>query len=172
MGNITKAEIYFVNARSMEKIRRGMGDYAMGGYVPPPPKSDNVPVIFSRGEYWLPPGTITKLADKLKMHPSDVREVLVGLSSFAAAKESEVSPMKDFGIGSPVIYIDTLGRERPALVTNMFGPLESNPSINVVYVNLDEDQTDSYGRKTERASSVVHHSHQYAHGNKWKPVGE
>jgi hypothetical protein len=75
-------------------------------------------------------------------------------------------------IGSFVTYIDTLGRERPALVTNMFGPLESNPSINVVFVNDDENQTDSYGRKIERASSVVHHSYQYAHGNKWKPIGE
>lgn len=80
--------------------------------------------------------------------------------------------MNDVSIGSHVIYIDTLGRERPALVTNMFGPLESNPSINVVFVNDDENQTDSYGRKTERASSVVHHSHQYAHGNKWKPISE
>lgn len=79
---------------------------------------------------------------------------------------------KDFGIGSPVIYIDTFGRERPALVTNMFGPLEGNPSINVAFVNLDEDQTDSYGRKIERAASVVHHSSQHAHGNKWRPVSE
>lgn len=115
-------------------------------------------------------GLITKIADKHNIHPRDVALVL---NSFAAAKESEVKQMsKDFGIGSHVIYIDTLGRERPALVTNMFGPLESNPSINVVFVNLDEDQTDSYGRKTERASSVVHHSYQYAHGNKWKPVSE
>lgn len=114
-------------------------------------------------------GMITDIANELNVHPRDVELIL---KSFAIAKESEVSKVKDFGIGSHVIYIDTLGRERPALVTNMFGPLESNPSINVVFVNIDEDQTDSYGRKTERASSVVHHSHQYAHGNKWKPIGE
>lgn len=118
-------------------------------------------------------GIITDLATKLKMHPSDVREVLEGYKSFAAAKESEVSNVaKEFGVGSPVIYIDSLGRERPALVTNLFGPLESNPSINVVVVNLDDDQTDTYGRKIERFTSVVHHSYQYAHGNKWKPISE
>jgi hypothetical protein len=95
------------------------------------------------------------------------------LSSFATAKEGKVkSEMSHFGIGWPVVYIDSLGRERPALVTNCFGPLESKPSINLVVVNLDEDQTDTYGRKIERYTSVVHHSHQYAHGNKWKPVGE
>lgn len=113
-------------------------------------------------------GLITAIADKHNIHPRDVALVL---TSFAAAKESEVSNVV-FGIGSPVVYIDTFGNERPALVTNMFGPLESNPSINVVFVNDDEAQTDSYGRKIERASSVVHHSYQYAHGNKWKPVGE
>jgi hypothetical protein len=115
-------------------------------------------------------GVITDLATKLRMHPSDVREVINGLKDFAAAKESEVSSV--VSIGSFVTYIDSLGRERPAIVTNMFGPIESNPSINVVVVNLDEAQTDSYGRKIERFTSVVHHSHQYAHGNKWKPISE
>jgi hypothetical protein len=57
-------------------------------------------------------------------------------------------------------------------VTNCFGPLESKPSINVVVVNNDENQTDTYGRKIERFTSVVHESNQYAHGNYWKPVSE
>lgn len=93
--------------------------------------------------------------------------------SFATAKEGKVrNEMSKFDIGSPVVYIDSLGRERSALVTNLFGPLESNPSINLVVVNLDEDQTDTYGRKIERFTSVVHHSHQYAHGNKWRPISE
>jgi ureidoglycolate hydrolase len=93
--------------------------------------------------------------------------------SFATAKEGKViSEMSAFGIGSPVVYVDSLGRERPALVTNCFGPLESNPSINVVVVNDDENQTDTYGRKIERFTSVVHQSSQYAHGNYWKPISE
>jgi hypothetical protein len=95
------------------------------------------------------------------------------LSSFATAKEGKVkSEMSHFGIGWPVVYIDSLGRERPALVTNCFGPLESKPSINVVIVNDDENQTDTYGRKIERFTSVVHQANQWAHGNYWKPVGE
>ena len=102
-----------------------------------------------------------------KLHDEAAR-----LHGFATAEERKVINVAEIKVGSPVVYIDSLGRERPALVTNMFGPLESNPSINLVVVNLDEDQTDTYGRKIERFTSVVHHSYQYAHGNKWKPVSE
>lgn len=91
----------------------------------------------------------------------------------ATAEEGKVkNGMVHFGIGSPVTYVDSTGHARPALVTNCFGPLESNPSINVVVVNDDENQTDTYGRKIERFTSVVHESNQYAHGNYWKPVSE
>lgn len=75
-------------------------------------------------------------------------------------------------IGGHVIYIDTTGKERPALITNVFGPADQRPAVNVVFVNDDENQTDNYGRKTERASSVVHQSWQYAFGNKWRHVNE
>jgi hypothetical protein len=93
--------------------------------------------------------------------------------SFATAKERKVkSDMSYLGVGSPVTFVDSLGRDRPALVTAVWGPPESNPSINVVVVNNDENQTDTYGRKIERFTSVVHKSNQYAHGNYWKPVSE
>jgi hypothetical protein len=94
---------------------------------------------------------------------------------FAPARESEVKnamPSPTFGIGSPVTYVDSVGHARPAIVTNCFGPLESNPSINIVVVNRDENQTDTYGRKIERFTSVVHERNQFAHGNYWKPVSE
>jgi hypothetical protein len=72
-----------------------------------------------------------------------------------------------------VTYVDPRGNERPALVTNVFrqttkqlgGP---KPSINVVFVNDDDKQSDSYGRKIERATSVPHQEQQFAHGNYWK----
>jgi hypothetical protein len=68
-------------------------------------------------------------------------------------------------IGGVVTFTDTRGRDVPALVTAIHGPVNTNPSINVVHVSLDEFQTDSYGIKTVRASSVVHVDNQSAHGN-------
>jgi hypothetical protein len=97
----------------------------------------------------------------------------ITLAGFATAKEGKVKrDMSLFGIGSVVTYVDSTGHDRPALVTNCFGPLESKPSINVVIVNDDENQTDTYGRKIERFTSVVHQSNQWAHGNYWKPISE
>lgn len=75
-------------------------------------------------------------------------------------------------IGDHVVFVDSLGKERQALVTNVFGPYNPEadefPCINVVFVNDDANQTDTYGRKLERLSSVVHVTRQYAHGNYWK----
>lgn len=73
--------------------------------------------------------------------------------------------MPELKIGGPVTFVDTRGRECAGIVTNIHGPIDSKPSINLVYVCLDEDQTDDYGRKTARASSVVHADQQSAHGN-------
>lgn len=70
-------------------------------------------------------------------------------------------------IGQHVNYYDPVGKKRPAVVTNVFGI--TNPSINVVYANDDENQTDNYGRKLERSTSVPHRFHQQAHGNYWLP---
>lgn len=73
--------------------------------------------------------------------------------------------MSTLRIGGSVTFVDTRGRQCPALVTNIHGEIEHNPAINVAFVSLDEAQTDDYGRKTARASSVVHSSNQSAHGN-------
>lgn len=72
-------------------------------------------------------------------------------------------------IGDPVIYVDPRGNERPALVTSTFsGGEEAEDGCNVVFVNDDDHQHDTYGRKIERATSVCHQSVQPAHGNYWK----
>lgn len=68
-------------------------------------------------------------------------------------------------IGQHVTYHDSQGRPRPAIVTNKFGV--DNPSINVVVVALEPEQTDNYGQKIERYTSVPHRTHQQAHGNYW-----
>jgi hypothetical protein len=71
-----------------------------------------------------------------------------------------------------IVFIDTLGKERDALVTAVHGPADKNPSVNLVCVNTDDTQYDSYGNKTERASSVGHQSNQWAHGNMWRFADE
>ena len=71
-------------------------------------------------------------------------------------------------IGTAVVFYDTRGKAYPALVTNVFGP----QCLNCVYVNDVEGQTDAYGQKLLRASSVIHGSVQQAHGYFWLKVGE
>lgn len=69
-------------------------------------------------------------------------------------------------IGGHVTWHDEYGKPHDALVTNVHGPLP-HPAINVVVVNMDEGQTDTYGQKVQRETSVVHESSQYAHGRYW-----
>lgn len=54
------------------------------------------------------------------------------------------------------IYQDLLGRPIPV------------PCINLVYVELDETKTDSYGRQIARNTSVPHQSMTQAHGMFWR----
>lgn len=69
-------------------------------------------------------------------------------------------------IGQHVKWVDPVGQPHDALVTNVFGS-GATPSINVVVINEDEDQTDNYGRKVQRETSVVHREGQQAHGRYW-----
>lgn len=64
-------------------------------------------------------------------------------------------------IGDHCIYVDPRGNHRAALCTAVHGP----NCINVVVVNNDEKQRDDYGRKIERATSVVSRQNQEAQGN-------
>lgn len=72
--------------------------------------------------------------------------------------------------GGFVMFVDSLGNKRPALITNMFGEPDQHPAINVVIVNDDENQRDSYGLKIERFTSVVHRTNQYANGMYWHEI--
>jgi hypothetical protein len=69
-------------------------------------------------------------------------------------------------IGDHVTWHDPYGKPHDALVTAVWGQGET-PSINVVVVNLEEGQTDTYGQKIARETSVVHKSQQAAHGRFW-----
>ncbi len=71
-------------------------------------------------------------------------------------------------VGGRVTYVDHFGQAREALITAIWGDPESKPAINVVFVSNDTAREDSWGRQIERDSSVVHESHQQAHGNFWR----
>lgn len=70
--------------------------------------------------------------------------------------------------GTACTYVDSRGRPYAALITEVWGP----QCVNVVYVNDVAGQSDSYGQKLQRASSVLHGSIQQAHGNYWLLPGE
>jgi hypothetical protein len=76
--------------------------------------------------------------------------------------------MEPVEIGEHVVYVDPIARKYNALVTNVFGPT----CVNVIIVEKSEAQTDSYGRKLKRFSSVSHKSTTPAHGNYWMRPGE
>jgi hypothetical protein len=69
-------------------------------------------------------------------------------------------------IGEVVVWHDEHGLPHDALITNVHGEGDT-PSINVVVVNDDKAQTDTYGRKIQRETSVVHKVNQYANGRWW-----
>lgn len=71
-------------------------------------------------------------------------------------------------MGEPVVYVDPVGVQHPALITNPWGPTY----VNLVYVSKDRARTDSYGQQIERQSSCVHASVQPVHGNYWRFVDE
>lgn len=68
-------------------------------------------------------------------------------------------------IGQAITYVDEHQRPRAALVTHV-GFDSPDTWINLVIVNLDEAQNDTYGRKTERRSSVPHVAPGWT-GNYW-----
>lgn len=57
-------------------------------------------------------------------------------------------------IGDAVVYADSVRREHPALVTDV----HSQSCINLVIISSDETKYDSYGRQTERYTSVGRHN--------------
>lgn len=69
-------------------------------------------------------------------------------------------------LGQHVKWVDPVGKPHDALITAIHGPGDT-PSINVVVVNLEQGQTDNYGQKVQRETSVVHQDQQQAHGRYW-----
>jgi hypothetical protein len=83
--------------------------------------------------------------------------------------------MSMIGIGDTVEFVDPYAKPHKALVTTVFqsghpGDDGPKPSVNLVYVSDDDSQTDQYGRQIARKTSVVHESHQAAHGLFWRDL--
>lgn len=69
-------------------------------------------------------------------------------------------------IGDAVVYVDPAGYEHEALITAIHGGGEK-PSLNLVFVVVDENSEDQYGRQINRATSVPERENQAANGNFW-----
>lgn len=76
-------------------------------------------------------------------------------------------------VGDAVVYCDEKGSDHPALITAIHGPGDAGwVCVNLLWVSGDEDRIDSYGRQTERASSIQRASDTCAHGNYWRSEEE
>lgn len=75
-------------------------------------------------------------------------------------------------VGKAVIVVDSKGRPHDGLVTADWRGGNEFGALNVVYVNMDEGQTDSCGQKIARDTSVVHRTQQSAPGRYWKYVDD
>lgn len=71
--------------------------------------------------------------------------------------------LKEPKVGDACIFADPTGKEHNALITAVWGP----NCVNVVYVNPDPNQSDTYGQKITRFTSVMRNTIQEAHGNFW-----
>jgi hypothetical protein len=70
--------------------------------------------------------------------------------------------------GKACVFVDPVGKAHAALITEVWGP----QCVNVVYVTDEDGQSDNYGQKLVRSTSVMHGSVQQAHGNYWLLPGE
>ena len=71
--------------------------------------------------------------------------------------------------GDVIVYVDEVGVEHDALVTQYWGGEQPNGALNCVYITTEDTKRDPYGRQVERASSVSRQSEYTAHGRYWKP---
>lgn len=76
-----------------------------------------------------------------------------------------------------VIFVDSLGRPHDALITGMGDPkwhaeMNREPWVNLIIISDDENRSDSYGRQTERFTSVSYKAGTQAHGQYWMYPGE
>lgn len=85
--------------------------------------------------------------------------------------ETEVTAVIDIEIGDVVEYVDEFAKPHLAIVTSKYiGAAAPAPSINVVFVSDNENETDQYGRQIKRETSVVPEANQAAHGRFWREV--
>jgi hypothetical protein len=82
--------------------------------------------------------------------------------------------IKDIAVGDAVVFTSATAQEHKALVTAIWGDINSptEPAINIVLVSDDNTRNDQYGRQIERHSSVVHQKMQAAHGMFWRRLTE
>lgn len=78
-----------------------------------------------------------------------------------------INATRETHIGKACIFVDPVGKEHDALITNVWGA----QCVNVAYVTEDQGE-DSYGRKIWRSTSLMHKTVQQAHGNYWYIPGE
>lgn len=77
-------------------------------------------------------------------------------------------------VGDSVVYVDQYGKPHTALVTIVWTNIESyqsptgQPGCNLIFVSDDPSKTDQYGTQIERETSVIHMTHQPAHGRYWR----
>lgn len=81
---------------------------------------------------------------------------------------------KSINVGLAVRFVDSLGVEYQALLTEVHGegllpPTEGYPPpcVNLLHVSGDEAKRDGYGRQIERLTSVPHKDGTSAHGFYW-----
>lgn len=87
--------------------------------------------------------------------------------------------MKRVSIGDHIIYVDRVGRQQNALVTAVWGQYEDGrfvddrgPTINLLFISLNEAKRDDFGRQMERETSVAHKTNSTAPGFFWALPGE
>jgi hypothetical protein len=76
-------------------------------------------------------------------------------------------------VGDHVIFVDEYAQAHHALLVEVHGGVGyPNPPVNLVYVPDNKDELDPNGRQIKRQSSVVHKTHQAAHGMFWEEAPE
>lgn len=83
---------------------------------------------------------------------------------------------RKYTIGERVIFVDKYSVPREALITiwwsggqevHEYRSANGEPGCNLAFISGDPARDDSCGRQIERETSVVHKSHQAAHGAYW-----
>lgn len=69
-----------------------------------------------------------------------------------------------------VEFVDPQRQSHTALVTHVWGDADDSPTINLVWVSVDDSKHDQYGTQIERNTSVQHESRTTAPGMFWRNV--